>query len=79
MIEMNSLRKLNSKTSKKQLWFPRGKNWGKVGVVRENLGRDSHVYNIIYDTDHQGAPTAKQRGILLKSLRTWMGKKVSKS
>lgn len=63
MIEMNSLRKLRD--FKKQLWFPRGKNWGKVEVVRENLGRDSHVQNIIYDTDHQGAPTAKQRGILL--------------
>lgn len=30
-----------------------------MGAVREDLGRDSHVHNILYDTGHQGAPAAK--------------------
>ena len=51
-------------TSKRNLWLPRGKNWGKEGQGdgRGNLGGwDSHIHNSIYETDHQEAPTAKHR------------------
>ena len=56
------------KVFKKKHGSQRGGNCGKVGGgSRENLGGwDSHIHNTICETDHQEAPTAKQRECYLK-------------